>query len=107
MWVNYKRKSTVGWHIGQILLDFSGGVLSILQLVIDSSLQEDWSGITGNPAKLGLANISIMFDLIFFTQHWILYPSARFMGKAADSSDEEEALLHGHNREGQGVRTRP
>lgn len=28
-WINYKRKSTEGWTIGNILLDFSGGVLSL------------------------------------------------------------------------------
>lgn len=72
-WVNYKRKSTVGWSIVQILLDLIGGVLSILQLVIDSALQDDWSGITGNPVKLGLGNVSIFFDLIFIVQHYILY----------------------------------
>ena len=73
VWVNYKRKSTVGWSIYQILLDLIGGVLSILQLVIDSSLEEDWSGVTGNPVKFGLGNVSIFFDLIFIVQHYILY----------------------------------
>lgn len=56
-YVNYQSQSTDGWSIGQILLDLGGGILSNLQLVIDSSLQDDWSGITGNPIKLGLGNI--------------------------------------------------
>ena len=30
--MNYRRKSTVGWSIGNILLDFTGGSLSILQV---------------------------------------------------------------------------
>lgn len=47
VYVNYKRKSTEGWSINQILLDFTGGVLSLAQLLIDSSLQADWSGLTG------------------------------------------------------------
>ncbi|KAF2399710.1 L-cystine transporter-like protein [Trichodelitschia bisporula] len=80
---NYKRKSTVGWSIGQILLDFSGGILSLLQLVIDSSMQGDWSGIAGNPVKLGLSNISVVFDVIFITQHYILY-------HGATNEDEED-----------------
>lgn len=71
--VNYKRKSTVGWSIMQILFDITGGVLSLLQLVIDASFQGDWSGITGNSTKLGLGNISIAFDIIFIVQHFILY----------------------------------
>jgi cystinosin len=44
---NFRRKSTIGWSISQQLLDFSGGLLSLLQLVIDSALQADWSGLTG------------------------------------------------------------
>jgi cystinosin len=73
VWMNYKRQSTEGWSIGQILLDFSGGVLSLLQLLIDASFQSDWSGVIGNPIKLGLANVSIFFDLIFIIQHYVLY----------------------------------
>jgi cystinosin len=72
-YVNFKRKSTRGWSIGQILFDITGGVLSIMQLVIDASFQGDWSGITGNPLKFGLGCVSICFDIIFITQHYVLY----------------------------------
>ena len=75
MWANYKRKSTVGWSIGQILCDFVGGVLSVAQLLLDSSQENDWSGVTGNPAKFMLGNISILFDVIFMVQHYVLYGS--------------------------------
>ncbi|OOO12989.1 Cystinosin/ERS1p repeat [Aspergillus oryzae] len=75
-WVNYKRKSTQGWHIGQILLDLVGGVLSLIQLFLDSSFEEDWSGITGNPIKFLLSNVSILFDFLFMIQHYILYKGA-------------------------------
>jgi cystinosin len=71
VYLNYQRKSTVGWSIWQILLDFIGGILSLLQLVIDSALQADWSGLYGNPVKLGLSNISMVFDIIFITQHYV------------------------------------
>ncbi len=30
--MNYRRKSTMGWSIGNVLLDFSGGILSITQM---------------------------------------------------------------------------
>jgi cystinosin len=73
VWVNYKRKSTVGWSIYPMLLDFAGGVTSLAQLVIDSSLQNNWAGITGNPMKFGLSNITLFFDLIFFYQHYVIY----------------------------------
>jgi len=29
--MNFRRKSTIGWSIGNVLLDFTGGLLSILQ----------------------------------------------------------------------------
>jgi len=34
--MNYRRKSTVGWSIGNVLLDFTGGALSILQMFLVS-----------------------------------------------------------------------
>lgn len=85
---NYKVKSTAGWAIDMIWCDFIGGILSLLQLVIDSALEADWSGTTGNPAKLFLAVFSLCFDTVFFVQHYILYK-----GKALPKEDEERALL--------------
>ncbi|KXT18985.1 hypothetical protein AC579_8757 [Pseudocercospora musae] len=70
---NFRRQSTLGWSITQQLLDFTGGVLSLFQLIIDSSLQNDWSGLSGNPLKFGLANISLVFDIIFILQHFVLF----------------------------------
>ncbi|KAL9125319.1 MAG: hypothetical protein Q9217_005465 [Psora testacea] len=92
VWANHQRKSTVGWSIEQILMDLLGGVLSIAQLVIDSSLQKDWSGLTGNPVKFGLGNVSIIFDIVFMTQHYVLYRGA---GKALEhgSVRERDSLL--------------
>ena len=84
-------------------MDFVGGVLSIAQLVIDSSLQSDWSGLIGNPVKFGLGQISICFDVIFMVQHYVLYRAARKVNRDDDfestngesgrgllASDEEE-----------------
>lgn len=34
--MNYRRKSTAGWSIGNILLDFTGGSLSMLQMILNS-----------------------------------------------------------------------
>lgn len=69
---NYKRKSTEGWSIWQILLDFVGGILSVAQLGIDASLQgATINGIIGNPVKFLLGNVSILFDIIFMVQHYL------------------------------------
>ncbi|KAI7864837.1 PQ loop repeat-domain-containing protein [Spinellus fusiger] len=46
-WINYQRKSTVGWSIHTILLDYTGGALSISQLLLDAFLSGDWSGVSG------------------------------------------------------------
>lgn len=95
-WSNFKRKSTTGWSIDQILFDVTGGILSLLQLVIDASFQGDWSGITGNPLKLGLASVSIVFDLIFITQHYILYRQPAVMPiklHDAETDDPRRPLL--------------
>lgn len=91
---NYRNQATTGWSIEGILLDFTGGVLSILQLGIDSYLQGDWSGVTGNPVKLMLGNVSIFFDVIFIVQHYILYK-----GNAGDASVAEEDPLLESDRE--------
>jgi cystinosin len=87
--MNYKRKSTLGWSIYPILLDFSGGWLSLFQLVVDSALQNDWSGITGNPVKFGLGNITIVFDIIFFLQHYVFYCNQE-KSIEGDEGDERE-----------------
>lgn len=85
---NYRNKSTKGWSIWQVTLDFVGGILSTGQQGIDSYLQDDWSGITGNPVKFSLGNIAIVYDTIFFVQHYVLYRGAE--GK--DISEEDSLL---------------
>ena len=70
---NFRNRSTQGWSIWQILLDLTGGVLSISQLAIDSYLQGSWHGFTGNPVKFMLANVSMVYDALFMLQHYVLY----------------------------------
>mmetsp|Transcript_20473 Transcript_20473/g.26536 ORF Transcript_20473/g.26536 Transcript_20473/m.26536 type:complete len:351 (+) Transcript_20473:1479-2531(+) len=70
--LNYKRKSTVGWSISNVLLDFSGGLLSVLQLLVDG-YSRGWSGLIGDPIKFGLGFISMIFDIIFMLQHYVFY----------------------------------
>ncbi|CAH8865349.1 unnamed protein product [Trichobilharzia szidati] len=72
-YMNFRRKSTVGWSIANIMLDFSGGILSIAQMIIIAYNNNDISSITGSPIKLGLGILSIAFDILFMVQHWCLY----------------------------------
>jgi cystinosin len=73
VWLNYKRKSTIGWTIWNVLLDIVGGVLSIGQQVLDSAATRDWTAITGDPVKFSLGFVSIVIDTVFVTQHYFLY----------------------------------
>lgn len=49
--MNYVLKSTVGWHVQNVILDFIGGVLSITQLLMDAFSKGDVSGIKGYRAS--------------------------------------------------------
>ena len=40
-------------------------------------ITDDWKSIFGDPTKFGLGMISIIFDMIFLFQHWVLYRGAR------------------------------
>lgn len=95
--MNYKRKSTVGWSIGNIFLDFTGGLLSMLQMILNAYnygeyllqrlyygikwiyknfyfyFSDDWVSIFGDPTKFGLGLFSVVFDIFFIIQHYVLY----------------------------------
>ena len=69
----FRRKSTVGWSIGNILLDFTGGSLSIVQMILISWNNDDWGSIFGDPTKFGLGFFSVVFDIFFMLQHYVFY----------------------------------
>ncbi|KAK8375272.1 hypothetical protein O3P69_020326 [Scylla paramamosain] len=73
LWVNYKGRSTAGWSIYQVILDFTGGMLSLVQMFMLSGNYGDWLSLLTDPAKLGLGLLSIMFNILFFIQHYCLY----------------------------------
>ena len=82
--LNYRTQSTRGFSIGTALYDFTGGLLSIAQQILDGILMQDFSAITGSPVKFGLGLISLFYDVIFMTQHFVLY---------ADGNKGTEPLL--------------
>jgi hypothetical protein len=88
--MNYRRKSTEGWSIGNILLDFTGGVLSVLQMFLLSMNYDDWSSIFGSPTKFGLGLFSILFDILFIVQHYILYRSNRRTSTIQTNDDDDD-----------------
>ncbi|KAH9492053.1 hypothetical protein Btru_026650 [Bulinus truncatus] len=72
-YMNFRRKSTDGWSIGNVLLDFTGGFLSLLQMFLLAYNSDDWGSIFGDPTKFGLGFFSILFDILFIVQHYCLY----------------------------------
>ena len=85
-----------GFSIGEILLNLSGPILSLMQLVLYSLLQEDWSGAIGNSAKRLLGNIGVLFDIIFIFQHFGLYLERSAENKPGLS--ERDLLLDSRER---------
>ncbi|EGD78852.1 nephropathic cystinosis [Salpingoeca rosetta] len=75
-YMNYRRKSTEGWSIGNVLLDFTGGSFSILQMFLQSWNNNDWSVFFGDPTKFGLGLFSVLFDILFMLQHYVFYRSS-------------------------------
>ncbi|XP_053680509.1 cystinosin homolog [Anopheles nili] len=71
--LNFRRKSTVGWSIENVLLDFTGGMLSMLQMLLNGYNYDDWASIFGDPTKFGLGLFSVLFDVLFMVQHYVLY----------------------------------
>ncbi|KAL3624303.1 hypothetical protein CASFOL_033119 [Castilleja foliolosa] len=74
---NFKRKSTSGFSIGMVLLDFLGGVANNVQMLMQSLDQKSWENFYGNIGKSMLASVTIVFDIIFMVQHYALYPNEK------------------------------
>lgn len=71
--MNYRRKCTIGWCIGNVLLDFSGGLLSMFQMILNGYNFDDWKSIFDDLTKFGLGAFSVCFDILFMIQHYVLY----------------------------------
>lgn len=77
--LNWQRRSTVGWSIGNVYFDFMGGVLSISQLMLDASIAQEFKALTGSIGKLLLGLVSIIIDPLFFLQHYYWFPTRKDM----------------------------
>ncbi|XP_019427034.1 PREDICTED: cystinosin homolog isoform X2 [Lupinus angustifolius] len=72
--MNFMRKSTDGFSIGSILLDFSGGIFNYSQMVVQSIDQGSWMNFYGNIGKVMISLVTIFYDSILMFQHYVLYP---------------------------------
>ncbi|GBF94099.1 hypothetical protein Rsub_07086 [Raphidocelis subcapitata] len=86
--MNCRRRSTEGWSLLTILLDFVGGILSLGQQFVTCYWTGNWGPLASNPVKLGLAVITIVFDVVFLAQHWAYNhtASARALARARASA---------------------
>lgn len=71
---NYKRKSTAGWSIFNILMDLTGGLFSFGQMGLESIFGMD---VKINIVKLVLGIMVVFYDILFVIQHYCLYPSKK------------------------------
>lgn len=100
--LNCNRRSTMGWNVWNVLLDFEGGILSLAQQLMDAAACDRWTPITGNPVKFALGSVSMLFDLVFMVQHFCLFPdSKRQYAEQIMERDLERASLvvNGSNKE--------
>ncbi|KAK7266854.1 hypothetical protein RIF29_19512 [Crotalaria pallida] len=96
--MNFKRKSTCGFSIGNILLDFTGGMTNYSQMVTQSIDQNSWVNFSGNIGKVLLSLVSIFFDILFMCQHYVLYPSMSVASTQPSKLNEKltEPLIKSH-----------
>ncbi|RZB46601.1 cystinosin homolog isoform X2 [Glycine soja] len=85
--MNFLRKSTDGFSIGTILLDFSGGIFNYSQMVVQSIDQGSWVNFYGNIGKVLISLVTIFYDSILMCQHYVLYPENK---KGLTSKNSEE-----------------
>ncbi|XP_058778930.1 cystinosin homolog [Vicia villosa] len=78
--MNFKLKSTNGFCIGNVFLDFIGGISNFAQMVTQSIDQNSWVNFSGNLGKVLLSLVALFFDIIFMCQHYVLYPSNKTSG---------------------------
>ncbi|KAJ7974722.1 cystinosin-like [Quillaja saponaria] len=90
VFMNFLRKSTDGFSIGNILLDFSGGVTNYAQMVVQSIDQDSWVNFYGNIGKVLLSLVSIFFDIIFIVQHYVLYRDKKALKTLTSPEQDEE-----------------
>lgn len=71
---NYDRKSVKGFAIQGVALDVTGGIASLLQLLVQLSKDQGFTMTTFlvNFGKIGIALVTLIFNFIFISQ-WLMY----------------------------------
>ncbi len=92
---NYKRKSTKGWSIFNIIMDLTGGLFSFGQMGLQVIFGED---VEINIVKTVLGVMVVVYDFVFIIQHYCIYPEGREVpiheeGKYRTLVEDKRSLL--------------
>lgn len=103
VFLNWQRKSTVGWSLANVLLDFTGGFFSFCQQGLDNWNQNkkfvDFGGSDGfNIVKFLLSVIAMIFDIIFMFQHYVLYRDKWVHLKKLKKAADREKKMNDYNK---------
>ncbi|EOY02647.1 PQ-loop repeat - like 2 [Theobroma cacao] len=98
--MNFARKSTDGFSIGNILLDFVGGLANYAQMAVQSIDQNSWVNFYGNIGKTLLSLVSVFFDIIFMCQHFVLYPGKKATIASKLEREGKEPLVKSSDQPG-------
>ncbi|XP_064111166.1 cystinosin-like isoform X2 [Macrobrachium nipponense] len=79
LYMNYKVQSTEGWSIWQVILDCTGGSLSLIQMFMLASNYADWNSVLRDPAKLGLGLLSIFFNIFSLCSTTVFTEESKFV----------------------------
>ncbi|XP_022245091.1 cystinosin homolog [Limulus polyphemus] len=96
---NFRRKSTTGWSIWNVMFDFVGGVFSVIQMVLLAYNYNDWDSIFGNFSKFLLGVVSVFYDVLFMVQHYSYtgyqpLPSRTKLGLNVNNVSEETTRIN-------------
>lgn len=71
---NHDRKSMKGFAIQSVALDITGGVASLSQLILQITKDQGFNfvAIVANFGKIGLALVTLVFNVIFISQ-WLIF----------------------------------
>lgn len=74
IYFNYRRQSTEGWSICNVVLDMTGGIFSFLQMLLEKVFEPS---TYINTVKILLGGATIAYDTIFLLQHFVWYRKAQ------------------------------
>eukprot|EP00922_Rhytidocystis_sp_ex-Travisia-forbesii_P021611 GHVS01031650.1.p1 GENE.GHVS01031650.1~~GHVS01031650.1.p1 ORF type:complete len:1307 (+),score=241.80 GHVS01031650.1:329-4249(+) len=71
--LNFVSKSTEGMSVYSFVLDFTGGIFSLLQNYLDAYNYSDTTYVYGNIPKMAIGVVTLVYDSVLICQHYALY----------------------------------